>query len=415
MELVDPLVRDDDPEVRLSALHYLLSCSQDGEAILDQYLGDDDLRVVVSALRCVAQFGSTRHHIQIEGTMVTIFARATDAKEHRVEILVELANALGAMADPKFNPELVALTDDASPVVVGAALVNMGATKDRELVPLLLESLASRNTRKYARQALAAYGSKIVGTVSDYIADDTADIRIRRALPGVLARIPTQSSVDALTNCLSVDDAMLKFRVVKSLNKLNRSYEDLTIPGQQVDAAFVDETRLYYETLQIMSVQRESESDRSADALLRRALTERLDANLETMFRLLGLRYPQQDIYSAYLGVVSTEKDRRASAIEFLDNVIGRNVKKYLLPIIDPVSEGIVIQNGRRLFGVRIDGRTTALKALIEGTDAWLRACAVYCAGHDDDEVLQAAVEQAMLDPDPRVAETAREFAAKTA
>ena len=44
---------------------------------------------------------------------------------------------------------------------------------------------------------------------------------------------------------------------------------------------------------------------------------------------------------------------------------------------------------------------------LINGRDAWLRACAVYCARGTTSDAVRQAVENARRDPDPVVVETA--------
>ena len=146
---------------------------------------------------------------------------------------------------------------------------------------------------------------------------------------------------------------------------MKHRYPDLKIEERKIDEAFVEETRIYYEILQIASLQ--NPVGRSeADALLVRALDERLTLNLERVFRLLGLRYPPADIYNAYLGIVGSDKSRHASALEFLDNVVGRNMKKYLFPIVDRVSESVAISRGVELFRLEVTTTDEALLKLIK-------------------------------------------------
>ncbi|MCK5407521.1 MAG: hypothetical protein KAJ37_08710, partial [Candidatus Krumholzibacteria bacterium] len=243
------------------------------------------------------------------------------------------------------------------------------------------------------------------------LGDNRSDVMIRRYLPVVLSRIPTQKSVDALSSNLTSVDVSVRFRIVKALNTLRRRYPDLEIRGEAIDGAFVGETKIYYEILRIYSLYKngpQAQSQSEADALLTRALNERLTLNLERIFRLLGLQYPPDDIYSAYLGIVSAEKDRHASAIEFLDNVVGKDVKKYLFPIVDRVSESVAIQRGQELFGFEIETRDQALLKLIRGSDAWLKSCALHCLTESDSDDVKRAASEVTKDPDPLVVETAR-------
>jgi len=70
----------------------------------------------------------------------------------------------------------------------------------------------------------------------------------------------------------------------------------------------------------------------------------------ERIFRLLGLIYPPEDIYRAFLGLNSSERDVRATAIEFLDNLLESGLKKRLLPVID---DEVPIEDKLRAIGLR--------------------------------------------------------------
>ena len=78
--------------------------------------------------------------------------------------------------------------------------------------------------------------------------------------------------------------------------------------------------------------------DRYANApgsgAVEQALYREREQSLERVFRLLGLRYPSADMHSAYLGLTE-DTDLRASAAEFLDNLIDWDLKRYLIPLLD--------------------------------------------------------------------------------
>jgi len=70
--------------------------------------------------------------------------------------------------------------------------------------------------------------------------------------------------------------------------------------------------------------------------------------------------------------------DRYGAAIEFLDNVLERELKKVLLPLLD--EEPRVTQVGREVFGLEPRDAQTALRELMQSGDSWLVACAVATA-----------------------------------
>jgi hypothetical protein len=84
-------------------------------------------------------------------------------------------------------------------------------------------------------------------------------------------------------------------------------------------------------------------------------------------------------MYAAYLAVHRGGKtDEYTAALEFLDNVLERELKKILLPMLD--EDGRVTQVGRELFGVEPRDAQTALRELMRCGDAWLVVCAVATA-----------------------------------
>ena len=142
--------------------------------------------------------------------------------------------------------------------------------------------------------------------------------------------------------------------------------------------------------------------------MLRRVLQEKIDANLERIFRILGLKYSQKDIYGAYLGMMSHRKELRASAIELLDNVLKKDVKKYLFPIVDSITVESKIQRGQAVFGLRIKNLEDALEYLIRGSDPWLKTCALFKLRGTSSARLRDLARESLMDPDPTVRETAK-------
>ena len=417
--LIEPLVNDDDPRIRIAALRFVVDKENRDPIELFEANLDEAPRVAATVLRYIGEFGTADQRQGVKPEGVARLLERSRGEIHGEEIRIEVARATGAAAGAAGDPTtkktirdfLYSLLDDSSAHVVGEALLSMGRSREREYVPTLINSLKDRGRRKFARDALVYFGDSVVGTLSDILGDNRSDVMIRRYLPVVLSRIPTQKSVDALSSNLTSVDVSVRFRIVKALNTLRRRYPDLEIRGEAIDGAFVGETKIYYEILRIYSLYKnapQSQSQSEADALLTRALNERLTLNLERIFRLLGLQYPPDDIYSAYLGIVSAEKDRHASAIEFLDNVVGKDVKKYLFPIVDRISESIAVQRGQELFGFEIETRDQALLRLIRGSDAWLKSCALYCLTESDSDDVKRAANEVTKDPDPLVVETAR-------
>jgi hypothetical protein len=220
-----------------------------------------------------------------------------------------------------------------------------------------------------------------------------------------MAQMPDQATVETLVQCLRDIDPALKYDVVKALNKLHVGHAGLKFKRDAIESILIWETRSYYEILHLLHAQQGFEN-RDGFALLKRALAEKQQQNLERIFRLLGLVYPARDIYNAYYGIISRQKTLRANSVEFLDNMLHRDIKKYLFPILDDLAPEVVLRKAEELFGVHRRTREESLICLINGDDNWLRACAAYCTIGIESETVADAVAGISRDPDPIVRET---------
>ena len=397
-EGAERLIRDEDSEVRATAMRYLTHHAEEGAgALVAGYLESHDPRVVASAVRCAASLD-----IPVDpGKVGALLLSESD------EVRQDATRALGDLPADAWGSHLERMAHDDSPKVAREALDSMGRTGDVCFIPALIEALGRARLRAAARQALGTHGDEAVDVIAERLQSPDTPAAIKQRLPSVLARIPTRRSVDALTSHLVHAEPYMRFAVIKALNKIRVRFPDVPIPGDRIDAAFVEETRAYYVTSNVVAL-RASAAESDAERLLDRVLHERRTENLERAFRLLGLRHPPDDIYNAYLGVVDGTRERRSSAVELLDNLLATGVKRYLFPIIDVASEQQMVDRGRDLFGLDIHSPEQALLLLIGSSDSWVRACALYTlVGNSRPELLEAA-RRAVDDPDPLVSETAR-------
>lgn len=406
------LLADQDPCVRRDALYYICATGDsDRTEALRNHLADSDPKLVAAAVGAIIEYGTPDEEQLIDEPVIEkLLSQSGPESEFARK---EAAVALGRLNNPRFKKFLLQLMNDEAPGVISIAMGGAGSTGDRDFIPHLLDHLKDSRHRAAAREALAAYGDRIVGTLSDFIIDPTTSIAVRSNLCRTLSRIPTQHSVDTLVAALNVVEPSLKYHVIKALNSLRARHSDLRFRHDALNHALIEETESYYAILRIMSISDADDND--ANRLLSRALKEKIDQNLERMFRLLALVYSQQDMHGAYLGIIGDHKELRASAIEFLDNVLKKEVKKYLFPIVDNISTDFKLQKGQELFGINLLSRVDALKYLLNGRDPWLKACAVFAVRDEGpSEELRELVLKSQQDPHPVVQETARMVLSRT-
>ena len=405
LDQIRGMLSDPDVNVRCEAVHFISRFSEiDHQEEFNKLLNADNPMIIYSAIGCIARHGEKEDYKLINQDLIERVL--SDQSDQAVNGRVQLATALGTINNPDYNIYLEKLIDDPKIEVVRAAVISVGRINKRTSIPWLIDHLSDRKLRVSVRQALASFGVGILGTLSDYLMDPAVPFQIRKNIPRVFTQIPYQAGVDTLTKCLREIEPFMKYYVVKALNSLRTKHSDLKFDRQELETALINETKEYYQIYTILYNQ-DNFSDTAAARLLRRTLTEKSNANLEIIFRLLGLVYPPNDIFYAYQGYVSGKKNLQVNAVEFLDNLLTRDLKRYILPIIEDITQDMIIQKAEELFRVGLRNREEALEILFNGRDLWLKCCAVYYAAELRSDKLMKLITEFKDSPDPLLAQTA--------
>jgi HEAT repeat protein len=394
---------DSSAQVREAAVDYL--CAQDPKWAAERMGSLDqpgNLELELYAARCIAGQKDPAFSPSVE-QVHRILAIGGSGAEEAAQAAAWLAARLPASEGV---PILRQLLQDARPAVAVAAAHAAGVAGHSDLVPHILPLLGKRRLRTAARDGLLRLGPAIIAALGEVLADSRWDPVLRREIPWVLSRFQTPQAAGILVDNLTTHDPLLKYEVVKALNRIHERNPRLPEPSPMVAQRILAETKAYYEALTVrQSVNIDGMGGRS---LLCRAIQERLDQNLEIIFRLLGLKYPQKDIYFAYTALKDERSEKRASAIEFLDNLLHQDLKSIILPLLEESSTERLADRASRLFGVRRCNQAEALRAILQQPDAWLKACALHEIGRLGLSGMTDICRELSRSSDPLLQETAR-------
>lgn len=388
-----------DPQIVAAAVQYAVQVAHDRLSLAAEWLdnpGTPQARGVLEALRSAPE----------EARRIITRAwldRATASPDPERRALAALA--VGVRGDQGVET-LNRLFDDADPSVIAAACRTAGLLRNREYLFPVIRALGHPRLRGDAIAALAAYGPSIAGSLSDVLLDESAPAAVRRHVPRVLRGIPHQRSVDVLLSAVGCRDLTIRAAVLKALNRLRESSPQLNFENTFVSEQILKEARHYVELNAALAPFRERKDGLAATRLLARTIEDRLRATLARLFRLLGLRYPPKEIYSAYLAVSGQRHEEMSAAVEFLDNVMERDLKKMLLPLLEAPEH--VLEQGRDLYGVKVPTAEEAIRDLIHSHDPWLVACAVASAAELKLRSLAPEIAQAAQESEQDVSEVAR-------
>jgi AAA family ATP:ADP antiporter len=236
---------------------------------------------------------------------------------------MEVAKSLGWL-DPRspLAGAIDELLEDPRPDVARYAMESAARLGRREDVPLLVARLSDPALAEDARAALERYGRRITGTLFDALADEQQEVSVRKAAAAVLAAVGGQEAADHLLWELDRGPETVRDEVVDALDRLRATDPRLVFPAESVRPSFDREAREYYQ------------------AFLADPGSPGQSAGLRRLFLLLGLVLPREDIQRAFQNLQAGTRNSVAYALELLDNLLPRDLKLSLFPIVEDLVPG---------------------------------------------------------------------------
>lgn len=401
---IELLLRDPDFGVRTEALAYVTRHAHIDPLAHLQRLGDfPDSSIRSGIVAFLAKPGPKQDP---EAAKMILQAMAREAGPEGQRTRLEAARLIGMLPD-FFEEELEPLLADADAEVQREAIRAVGNLRKRCFVPLLLSRLAVAQLAPVLVEALAKFGDRIAGTLRDHLGDPAVPVEARREIATLLGRIGTPAAEGMLSEHLLASDPTLRLRIISALNKLHQTHPDIELEPRMVETALGAEILGHYRSYQILGSL--GEALESHDPIAR-ALKESMNQEVERIFRLLALLYPQYDLHSAYVGLGSSNAVVHANALEFLDNVLKPQIRSLLVPLLDSeVSAADRVELANRVVGARMASSEEAAAILIASPDPWLKSCGAYAIGTLGLKSLERELDACLEHPDPLLRETVRQ------
>jgi AAA family ATP:ADP antiporter len=226
------------------------------------------------------------------------------------------------------------LLRDPSADVLNYALGSAAIHRDKDRIPLIIPLLGNPTTRQVAQTALAAYGPDICDHLRRALEDESERSEVRKAVPDVLARIGGQRAADILAENLAREGEEPEQELVEALYKIRSDQPGVLFKKKKILAAVLSLVGKSYGLL-IGAAGEPGGADNPAG----RGPEENplLALRVKRIFDLLSLVYPPDDIAKAYQNILKGTEKSVDFSLELLDNLLDRNLKTYLFPLIDDI------------------------------------------------------------------------------
>jgi CRP-like cAMP-binding protein/HEAT repeat protein len=370
------MLGDADSGVRAAAIAAIGHINNEDAASLSRpLLTDPDPRIRVTA--AVALAGS-RQSADVDTAEETLVDLANDSRSSSRAIRRDVAAAIRQIENPRFRRLLIPLLYDEAPEVAHEAMdsVQAAGTSDFVFVPTLVALLRNRQLKARARAVLVSYGEPVVDVLAYFLRDPEEDIWVRRHIPTSLAQIPSQKTVDVLVAALSEPDGFLRFKVIAALDRLRRSDAALSFPRETLETHTLRESAHYFNYLSLDSNLVAAKSLESHD-LLSRTIDQKMERTKDRIYRLLSMIYPWRDIGAAQWTLSHGDGRSRASASEYLDNILTGQLRKRVMPVIEDLPVEERVKRGNVLLKTRPRDLEDTLLHLINDDDQVVAAVAI--------------------------------------
>jgi AAA family ATP:ADP antiporter len=395
------LLADSDGQVRQAAVAALGAIrNEDTATVVRPMLDDPDPRIRVTAALALA--ASDRRDDRARAG--AIFADLTsDITEATRPARRDAAAALRQIRHADLHMLLMPLVYDPAPEVAEEALASVRdlGVSDFLFVPTLVTLLRNRQLKGSARDVLVSYGEPVIDALAYILTDKDEDIWVRRHIPSTLAGISSQNSVDALVAVLDDPDGFLRYKAVAALQALRRGNDALTFPAPRIEAMALAEARRYFTHLSLHH-NLFHRGGLPADSMLAQALSEKMERAMNRTYLLLGLIYPWRDIAAARWTLEHGDPRTRASASEYLDNLLTGQLRKRIMPALEDLPREEKVRRGNVLLRTRPRDVEESLLQLINDDDEVVAAVAIDLVAAQRRWSLAGDIEHVLAHRDPR-------------
>ncbi len=379
-------------DVKISAFEYLMAHHPENRIdLMRKFLSDSDPKVSGAALLSLAGELRDNPELKAQYELRKIVKEKILALEMEQDIEVRTFNTriiletIGKGNMPGFFTFIEDGLNNTNSEIVNAAIKSAGLSMAPEFIDKLISFLPDIKYSENASIALAQYGVEILSFLQAVLIDNSKT-EIHQKIPLIVEKIGSQLAVNFLFNLLDSENIQIRNKALSSLSLMKNKYHFLQFDKRLVIRNILDESRILQDTLSILYLQNKLEKLADNDEIdlsdarksLINLLERRLDGSLERVFRLLGLKYPSDDIDSAYKGFQSNKPDIRISCIEFLDNLLDTKLKRVLIPILETTLLDTLSENALKNINVHIPDEKECYSLLLQSNDLKIKLAVLH-------------------------------------
>ncbi|PNW26600.1 Npt1/Npt2 family nucleotide transporter [Formosa algae] len=394
---IERMVHDTDQNVTTSAFRYLLkNYKQNTIVLFEKYINSDDNTISNAALLGLSlelrNNQSLQNKFNLEqkiGTALTKYSELPneDYKSNTIKAILEsIGNAKINSCYNVIKTQLLSKNIE----VVKTAIRSAAKTLDPEFIDLIITHLSVKETRPIAVDALHSYGEPIMDVLYYKIIKETIDFEDAAYIILAIEKFKSQKAINTLILLTNETEHSVKVEAIEALKRLKWKYPQLKIKDRFIVDKILDECQLYQNTLAVLHTQivlqykkkalapQESKEENEARNGLIHLLEQRLDRQLQRIFRFLGIKYPPHDVDPILNTIINGKEEQRIHAIEFLDNILNSQLKKELIPLTESILLDSNSEEKIKKLNLKVLSEVECYNELLKRKDVKLKFAVLY-------------------------------------
>ena len=383
------LIRHSDATVRATAMRAWAKVQPDAEP-LQRATSSPCPIVAATALIAAAARGA----MAPEAALAEVRARLPQegaADDPRALV----ARALRDAPLPAFAPLLVELTAAADVATRCEALLALGTLHDPAHLPLLVEHLVEPPLRDAVVRTLLVYGDPALDALAAVLRDRARPYALRVHVPRAIARFGHQRAADLLLDGLRVEPGgRLRYKLLRALGRLVSDVPSIELDAAVLDGVVDDHLGQAFPNLHWVAVIEAGAAEVPArrtvgHRLLLELLLQRQSFAVERLFRVLGLRAPDDDFAQIYDSVHGDDPDARSAGRELLERLVPSRWRAAVLALLDDAPAADRLQSGAPYYTAEAISYDELLRTLAQHASDAVSSLATY-----------HAIELGVMEPD---------------
>lgn len=388
------------PRIRSAALRALASLSEsESRDVLMKHIDHGDPRVVSGAVVAMIRYCGI-DGILCGGGRLMRMAESPDESERAM-----FCHILADVGNPAFFRHVRGPLADGSLVVRHAALAAAEKLKTARLVPEVVQLLHAPSTAAHAIRALSAMGEDALPQLDDFMGRPGLPRAVPIGIVKAAGRVRGRKAEVFLLDHVYFPDVSVREQVLRCLTR--RGFHPRDETGFNMGGKLLE--REMEETAALLSLAC-SFPDDGSHSLMRKAMEEEVAGGADRIFDILSSLFNPEAVRGIRRNLRHRDPDRRANAMELLDQVVPDRLRHEIVPLI---SSGNPEDRLKKLPARHSPARLSKDDALLAvfrrergWVRPWTRTVAVYTMGLSGSRAFVEPCECASVAGDRSLRET---------